>query len=265
MPHDATKVLLGQTQSSCKEAPEVFNSDPATYLAGLAVRRTSGGVLSVTKSAGGWAGISLGKSLSDHKKTSVLATGLRVPVLIESAPARQVVTITSYANLIATSNDTLKIGATTFTFKASPSTESEVAAATDNATTAAALVTKINAHSVAGPLFKATSLSNVVTITAKNNATEGADIDCVYTDTHSVDVGLTIADAGITFVGGGDTAADYVTIGAAVYFSDTTGKADDPNSAATVSNAIYISGVMTGVAEDGSEVAVALVDMQGGL
>ncbi len=263
MGQDATKALMGGTRSSSKEGTEVFASDPATYLAGLAVRRASTGLLTLTKSAGRWVGISLGKNLADSKKTTVLKAGQQVPVLLEMAPARGVVEITSYANLIATSNDTLKIGATTFTFKASPSTEAEVGAATDNATTAANLVTKINAHSVAGLLFKATAVSAVVTITAKNNATVGSTIDLVYTDTHSVDIGLTVDD--ITFTGGGADDADFVTIGAPVYFSDTTGKADDPNSAATVSNAVYVSEVLTGIQEDGSEAACAIIDMAGGL
>ncbi len=262
--HDPTKAIMGVPQSSDRDA-SIFNSDPATFIAGLAVRQTSTvGLLSVAVAAGQWAGISLGKSLSDTKKTSVLRSGLRVPVLIEQTPARQVVTITSYANLIATSNDTLKIGATTFTFKGSPSTEAEVGALTNNDTTAANLVTKINAHSVAGLLFVATAVTNVVTITAKNNATVGSTIDCVYTDTHSVDIGLTVALDAVAFVGGG-TAADYVVIGEKVYFSDVTGKADDKNSAATVSDAIYVSGVLTGIQEDGTEAACALVDMPGGL
>lgn len=265
MAHDATKVLLGSVQTSSKEITEQVGS-PATFLAGLALRQKSDDTLSVTKADGQWLGVSLGKGLSDSLKTVAIARdGLKVPVLLEYTPARQVVTITSYANLIATSNDTLKIGATTFTFKGSPSTEDEVGAVTNNNTTAANLVTKINAHSVAGLLFKATAVGAVVTITAKTNSTAGSSIDCVYTDTHSVDIGLTVASDAITFVGGGTTAPDYVSIGSKVYFSDTTGKADDPNSFSTISDAIYVSGVLTGIQEDGTEAPCALVDMSGGL
>ncbi len=265
MSHDATKVLLGNVQTSSKEVTEHLGS-PATYQAGLAVRLATGSALSLTKADGLWLGVSLGKGLSDSLKTVAIARdGLKVPVLLELTPARQVVTITSYANLVATSDDTLKIGATTFTFKASASLEGEVAAVTNNNTTAANLVTKINAHSVAGLLFKATASNAIVTITAKNNATLGSTIDCVYTDTHSVDIGLTVALDAITFVGGGSAAADYVAIGSKAYFSDTTGKADDANSGATISDAIYVSGVLTGLLEDGTEAACALVDMPGGL
>lgn len=265
MSHDATKVLLGNVQTSSKEITEHLGS-PATYLAGLALRLASGNTLSVTKTDGLWLGVSLGKGLSDSLRTVDIARdGIKVPVLLEYTPARQVVTITSYANLVAAANDTLKIGATTFTFKASPSLEGEVGAVTDNSTTAANLVTKINAHSVAGLLFKATAVGAVVTITAKNNATVGTTIDCVYTDTGTATVGLTVAASAITFVGGGTTAPDYVAIGSKVYFSDTTGKADDANSASTISDAVYVSGVLTGIQEDGTEVPCALVDMVGGL
>ncbi len=265
MGHDATKVLLGNVQTSSKEVSEHVGS-PVTFKAGLALRLATGSVLSVTKADGLWLGVSLGKGLSDSLKTVAIARdGLKVPVLLEYTPARQVVTITSYANLVAAGDDTLKIGATTFTFKGSASLEGEVAAVTNNNTTAANLVTKINAHSVAGTLFKATASNAIVTITAKDNATAGADIDCVYTDNGSSTIGLTVAADAITFVGGDDTAPDYVAIGSKVYFSDVTGKADDANSASTISDAVYVSGVLSGIQEDGTEVPCALVDMVGGL
>lgn len=52
------------------------------------------------------------------------------------------------------------------------------------------------------------------------------------------------------------------TVGAQVQISTTTGKAV---SSGTAVNASYASGVLTGIAEDGSEVNVALIDMPGGL
>ncbi len=264
MAHDASKVVMGAVGTSSKEISEHAGS-PATYLAGLALRLSSADALSVTKTDGIWLGISVGKGLSDSvNNTGIARDGLKVPVLLEAAPARQVVTITSYANLVLVGDDTLKIGATTFTFKASASLESEVAAATSNDATATALVAKINAHSVAGTLFRATASSAVVTITAKNNATLGSTIDCVYTDNGTATIGLTVADSAIVFEGGNE-AADYVSIGSKVYFSDTTGKADDANSAATISDAVYVSGVLTGIQEDGTEAACALVDFPGGL
>lgn len=264
MSHDATKVLMGVVRTSSKEVSELLGS-PSTFLAGLAVRLKSDDTLSLAKADGGWLGISLGRGLSDSLKTVAIARdGLKVPVLLEKTPATQVVTITSYANLVAAGDDTLKIGATTFTFKASASNESEVTAATNNNTTASNLASKINAHSVAGLLFRAVAQSAVVTITAKDNTTVGSTIDCVYTDNGTATVGLTVAGSAITFVGG-NTDPDYVSIGSKVYFSDTTGKADSQNSGATISDAVYASGVLTGIQEDGTEAACALVDMPGGL
>lgn len=63
------------------------------------------------------------------------------------------------------------------------------------------------------------------------------------------------------------TAAFTPTIGAQVNISDTTGKAIAAGAGATGVNAIYVSGALTQIAEDGTETAstVALIDMPGGL
>ncbi len=265
MTHDASKVLLGSTTTSSKDGIEFYASSPITFPAGTAVRRTNANVLSVAKAAGGYLGVSLGRSLSDTLKTSIVKAGLGIPILLEAQPARGIVTITSYADLVDTANDTLQVGATTFTFKTSASTSTEVlcaASGSSNSVVAAALVVKINAHTTAGALFVASNVNGVVTITAKNNATVGSTVALVYVDSSPTTVGLTTDDVTLT---GGGAGADYVTIGQPVYISDTTGKADDPNSASTITNAFYSSEVLTGIAEDGSEVSVALIDMIGGL
>ncbi len=263
MAHDETKALMGSTGSTSKDGTEVFDVDPATYLAGLAVRRTSGNSLSVTKSAGRWVGVSLGRNLSDCKKTTVLKSGLQVPVLLDAQPARGVVEITSYADLLVTAADTLKVGATTFTAQSGAVSHGGATfrAASSNDATATSLADQINFHATAGAAFVAVAVGPVVTITAKNNATLGSSIDLVYTDNGS-EIGLTVDD--VTFTGGNDD-ADFVVLGSNVYFSDTTGKADDPESGATISNAVYVSGVMTGIQEDGTEALCAMVDMAGGL
>jgi hypothetical protein len=143
MAHDASKVLLGTTRSSSKQGSEVFASDPATFVAGLAVRRTNAGALSVALAAGNWVGVSLGKSLSDNAKTEVLKAGEQVPLLL--------------------------------------------------------------------------------------------------------------------------TAAFTPTIGAAVYISDVTGKGIASGDDTTVSNAVYVSGLMSGINEAGESVPCAIIDMPGGL
>jgi hypothetical protein len=263
---DATQVLLGTTQSSSKQGSEVFASDPATYLAGLAVRRASTGLLSLTKSAGRWAGVSLGRSLSDHKKTTVLMAGERVPVLLERSPARGSIEITDYAALISGTDDSVTVGATVFTAQTGAATlgQTTFRANSSNAATATSLAAQINAHATASTLVVASidpdNSANVI-ITAKSNTTSGDTIALAYTENDS-NIGATVSGATLD---DSDDEADFVQIGQPVYFSDTTGKADDPNSASTVSNAVYVSEVLTGIDEDGVEVAVAIVDMAGGL
>lgn len=57
------------------------------------------------------------------------------------------------------------------------------------------------------------------------------------------------------------------TIGAQVHISDTTGKAGAAGAGFTGVNAVYVSGALTTVDEDGAEVASngALIDFPGGL
>lgn len=81
--HDAGKVLMGGVVSSAKEI-STHDSDPATFKAGLVVRQKSDGALSLAKSDGFNVGVSIGKSLSDTKKTGVVRTGTGVPILLET-------------------------------------------------------------------------------------------------------------------------------------------------------------------------------------
>jgi hypothetical protein len=263
--HDATKVLLGAAQSSGKEV-EAFNADPASYPAGVVVRLKSDGTISLLKADGADYGVSMGRSLSNTKKTAVCRSGLRIPVLVERQPARGSIEITSYANLVSGTDDAITVGATVFTAQAGAATlgQTTFQAATSNAATATSLVAQINAHATAGGLVVASidpaNSANVI-ITAKANTTAGDTIALAYTD-NDTNIGATVSGATLT---DSDDSADFVAIGAKAYFSDTTGKADDKNSGATISDAVYVSGVLTGIDEDGAEVACALIDMPGGL
>jgi hypothetical protein len=263
MAHDATKVVLGSTRSSSKAGSEVFASDPATFLAGMAVRRNSSNLLSVAKGDGNWVGMSLGKSLSDITKTDVLKSGEQVPILVARQPARGIITITNFANLVSGTDDSISVGATVFTAQVGAATlgQTTFQAATSNNATAASLVAQINAHATAGALVVASAVGAVVTITAKSNAAGADTIALAYTENDG-NVGATVSGATLT---DSDDSADFVAIGQPVYISDDSGYADDPNSAATVSNAIYVSGLMTGINEAGVEVACAMIDMPGGL
>lgn len=267
MSQDATKVLMGSTMSNDRPGTEVFANDPATYLAGLAVRRNSSNLLSLLSTDGRFAGVSLGANLSDSKKVTVLKAGLKVPMLLEAEPARGSISINTFANLLSTSADTFTVGATVFTAQAGAATAGTgtFQAATSDAATAASLAAQINAHAVAGALVNAVidSVTNTkINLTAKLNTSAGNAIALAYTDTHATSIGGSVS--GATLTGGGAT-TDFVVIGAHVYISNTTGKADDPSSDSTISNAIYASSVLTGVQEDGTSAAAVLVDMSGGL
>ena len=58
------------------------------------------------------------------------------------------------------------------------------------------------------------------------------------------------------------------TIGAAVWIDDVTGLAniaDDGGVTTTITGAYYVTGVLSGITEDATEVRVALIDLPGGL
>jgi len=273
MSHDASKVLLGQTPSSAKDVA-CFNSDPATYLAGLVVRQSSTvGELALAKSAGFVAGISLGRSLSDTKKTAVCVTGLSVPLRASLKRSTGTITVTSYANLLTTTPDSVTIGATVFTAQSGAATPGDATfrAATDNNATAVSLAAQINAHATASTLVYAVVTSSaVVTLYSKvEGAATGNDVAVAYTDNGGGNIGITLGGlTGGKLAGGSNTISDiaYISKGAKAYINDATGKADIAMSGfSTISDATYVSEEITGIAEDSSEVAAVLVDIPGGL
>lgn len=79
MSHDASKVLLGNVPSSVKEIDNMAGD----IAAGLVVRLKSDNTISID--TGAYLGISVGKSLSDHSRTSICRKGLKVPVLLTDA------------------------------------------------------------------------------------------------------------------------------------------------------------------------------------
>ena len=268
MGHDASKVLLGVTRSSDKHVTQ-YAADPATFLAGLACRLKSDGTVSLLKSDGGWLGISLGKSLSDTKKLAVLRDGEKVPVRVALKRSRGVITVTSYANLVSGTDDTVTVGATVFTAQAGAATPGDATfqAATDNATTAASLAAQINAHATASTLVKAVVSGAVVTLYAVvEGAATGHDVALAYTD-NDTNVGITLSGLTAGKLAGGSntvTDADVVAYGASAYFNDSTGKVDQPGFG-TISAGVFVSGILTGITEDSSEVPAALIDIPGGL
>lgn len=80
MSHDATKVLMGSTQSSSKTVDSMAGAIPA----GKIVRLKSDKTLSIAAADGQAIGISLGKSLSNTDQTAICRAGLKVPILLTS-------------------------------------------------------------------------------------------------------------------------------------------------------------------------------------
>lgn len=271
--HDASKVLLGQNQSSAKDV-SMFDSDPASFPAGSAVSLASTGLLSLLKSAGMRVGISLGRSLSDHKKTAVLRAGESVPVLAHKKRATGTITISSYANLVDAGNDEVTVGGVTFVAQSGAATlgDATFQAASSNDATATSLAAQINAHADASLKVYAVAAADIVTLYAVQDGVgstgTGNDVAVSYTD-NDTNVGITLDGlSGGKLAGGSDDVADiaYITKGAKMYVNDATGKADiNISGFCTISDAIYVSGALTGVNEDSSEVAAVLVDMPGGL
>lgn len=79
--HSASTVYMGSHGSNVIESDN-WAGDPATFLAGLCCHLDDDNDLSLAAADGAKLGISLGKSLSDHKRTSVARRGLRVPILL---------------------------------------------------------------------------------------------------------------------------------------------------------------------------------------
>lgn len=79
--HSATTIYMGHTKTNAKEV-ENRAGDPATFLAGLCVHLKSDDTLSLAAADGSKLGISLGRSLSDTKRTAIARKGLGIPILL---------------------------------------------------------------------------------------------------------------------------------------------------------------------------------------
>lgn len=284
MSQASTKLALAGTMSNVKDV-ETFAVDPATFLAGLCLSMGSDGLPSLLKSAGMRLGVSLGRSLADFKNTSVARTGLKVGIRAHLKRATGIITISSYANLVSGTDDAVTIAGTAFTAQAGAATPGDATfqAATNNNTTAVSLAAQINAHAtVSLKVYAVVTSSGVVTLYSVADGVgstgTGNDIAVSYTD-NDTNVGIVLSGlSGGKMSGGSDTISDiaYAVDGAKMYINDVTGKADIAMSGfSTVSDAVYRNAnslpgadpgpVFTGIAEDDSEVAAVLVDMQGGL
>ncbi len=80
MGHDASKVLMGQNNSSAKEVSNHVGSIGA----GLVVRLKSDDTITVAAADGGALGVSFGKDLSNVGYTAICRKGLSVPIKLAS-------------------------------------------------------------------------------------------------------------------------------------------------------------------------------------
>jgi len=111
------------------------------------------------------------------------------------AAADGTITISSYANLVSGTDDSITIEGVTFTAQEGAATPGATTfqAATSNDATATSLAAQINAHATIGDLVSAVAVGAVVTLTAlADNAWDGNDIDVSYTD-NDTNVGITLA------------------------------------------------------------------------
>lgn len=82
MSHDESVIYMGSHQSNVIES-QSYDCDPATFPAGTVGHLKSDGTVSLTASDGSKIGVSLGRSLSDHKRVSFAVRGLKIPLLLD--------------------------------------------------------------------------------------------------------------------------------------------------------------------------------------
>lgn len=83
MSHSTTTVYMGSHGSNIMESDN-WAGDPATFKAGLCCHLDDDNDCSLAAADGSKLGISLGKSLSDHKRVSIARKGKKVPVLLDT-------------------------------------------------------------------------------------------------------------------------------------------------------------------------------------
>jgi hypothetical protein len=122
---------------------------------------------------------------------------------INDTAAAGTVTISSYANLLTTTPDTVTVNGIVFTAQSGAATlgTGTFRAATSNDATAASLAAQINAHASLSSLVIATVLTNVVTITALDSGSGGNALTLAYADLGGGNIGASVSGATLT---GGD-------------------------------------------------------------
>jgi hypothetical protein len=124
---------------------------------------------------------------------------------ITATQASGTITVSSYANLVSGTDDSVTIAGVVLTAQVGAATlgDSTFQAATSNDATAASLAAQINAHADLSGLVVATVVSAVVTVKAVAAGSAGNDITVVYTD-HDSNVGITLGGLSGGKLAGGD-------------------------------------------------------------
>lgn len=127
----------------------------------------------------------------------------------EDSFAEGTITITSYANLVDGTDDTISVAGVAFTAQegaATPGAANFQSASTNDAT-AASLAAQINEHATTSALVEAEANGAVVTVTALSPGVEGEEIALAYAQLGTGD-GATVSGA---FLAGGEEALDVGT------------------------------------------------------
>lgn len=243
MAHDPSKVLMGSSPSSEREI-SCENGDPATFKAGVAVRRnSSGNLLLADDGTATLIGISAGISLSDTKKTAVFRSGLRVPVLLKDES-------------VAAS---VKKGDITFTSKLFGVAGNAITITLADTETGDVAVVEVDGYDIVIGIESGVTLAETIGDALDASAAAMALIDYAI-DSGDEDVAQTGATQA-NLAGGSDGSA-HVVLGGILKIDDTSGEA---SSDGDTTGGVYSSGVLTGVYYDGTTARVALVDIPGGL
>ena len=134
-------------------------------------------------------------------------------LIVEGAYAEGTITITNYANLVDTGDDTIEVAGVVFTASSSPVTPGQATfrAATSDEATAQSLADQINAHAVASTKVTAVCTDDEVAVTAKEIGAAGNALTLAYSDEGTSTVGATVSGSG-TLADGVDEALQ-ITVG----------------------------------------------------
>lgn len=258
--HDPNKVLLGTNLSSSRVLTS-HAADPASFPAGLAVRRSAEDGLQLDDDdTASLIGISAGRDLSDTERTSVFRKGLKVPLRLKPYAASGTIEITAYDDA---QGDSAVVAGVAFVGQSGSATPGTAFfQSTSNNAAATSLATQINAHDDTKNLVTAVAEDAVVTVTAKEPGLDGNEIVLSWIAESAA--GGAVSGEG--FLAGG---SDGVAVqGETVYVNDDGLGCDSEDEDAAETNAVYSAGygVLVGVDPIAkTEHYVGLVDMPGGL